>query len=59
MTLLIACLVIYGLDMNPWLYAVAGAIWTAQTILLWVVVYALAEDSKAATSAVCGRTAGS
>ena len=59
MTLLIACLVIYGLDMNPWLYALAGALWAAQTILLWVVVYALAEDSKASVSAACGRTAGS
>ena len=59
MTLLIACLVIYGLDMNSWLYAVAGALWTAQTILLWVVVYASAEASKDATSAAYGRTAGS
>ena len=59
MTLLIACLVIYGLDMNPWLYAVAVALWTAQTILLWVVVYASAEASKVAASAAYGRTAGS
>ena len=59
MTLLIACLVIYGLDMNSWLYAVAGTLWAAQTILLWVVVYALAEDSKSSVSAAYGRTAGS
>jgi hypothetical protein len=27
MTLLIACLIIYGLHMEPWLYAVAILVW--------------------------------
>lgn len=31
MTLLIACLMIYQLDMSPWLYVLAIAIWLAET----------------------------
>lgn len=27
MTLFIACLIIYGLDMNPWLYLAAVVVW--------------------------------
>ena len=27
MTLFVALLIIYGLDMNPWLYAVAVVVW--------------------------------
>ena len=47
MTLLIACLVIYGLDMSPWLYAVALAIWVVQMAITWAVLFALGGTSTA------------
>ncbi len=43
MTLFIACLVIYGLDMNPWLYAVAFVLWVIRVTISGFVVYALGE----------------
>lgn len=31
MTLFIACLLIYGLNLNPWLYVIATGLWVGKT----------------------------
>ena len=43
MTLFIACLVIFQLDMNPWLYAVAVVLWGFELLIRYASFKVVAE----------------
>ena len=47
MTLFIACLIIYGLDMNPWLYPLALVAWGIHLTVNWSVVFAAGSSFPA------------
>ncbi len=46
MTLFIACLIISGLGMNPWLYAVAVVFYGAHVATFWLAYYRIYEDVR-------------
>ena len=46
MTLFLACLIIYQFDMNPWLYAVAVALWAIHVATFWLAQYRIYEDVR-------------
>lgn len=46
MTLFIAWLIIYGFDMNPWLYVLATVIWVTRVVISWRVQFGINEDIR-------------